>query len=862
MSLTKPFDVVGKAEIHDVSMYKSITGHLDFTDDRMPGEKWYGAVKVSTIAHGSVKTLDASAALKEPGVKGVWWNDVAPIVAPATVGVKGPNYMDGFSGAANILSYGQAIAVVVADDWDTARRATALIKVTYDVLPVVYDPDEALKSSSPLSGRQATSNETTSTFFRPGLAADGKTALSAPADFTGADVTINTTEPWGPTFQHNPCHVRQGLAWMIGDDLYGWVSTQNGLGIRSGLASATGLQLHKVHARTHACGGGHGDGGSETYLQMAARCSMQLGGHAVLVRLTRDNHNSLGSRHYNTKATFKVGAKKDGTLVAWKGDWYGVGGGASGCWYGLRTTFKVPSVEWVAHNVYCNVPGRGAWRCISDTPGALEYDATLDKLATQLDMNPWDLRMKNIMAFDAPDQDSPYRVWSGKGVNECFKQAYAQSGYATKWHKPATGNVMADGRLHGIAITGHHDSHAGVNGTSRYGHIRMGGQDNTGKCIVYGAGAKASEGPQTQMSIFVAEVLGLKWEDISFDEWGNSDVNFDTGNQVGSGHTGAGTSYINTAMEMRKRLFERAVTIAPLSTVTPTGVTRATATATVTNGEVSNITVTNGGSGYSGNPSITFTVPTGAAGAGALATANVVNGVVTGIAVTNGGVGYYIAPTVNVSILTPKDLDARNSEIFFVKDPTQKVTHAAVTTGWDPQTIVLKGWASALISRKVGAANIGDACNTNGGAAACAEVAVDIETGQVEVLNFTNVVDTGTTIFRQGVLKEMGSGCEIMINYTFFYGDIYDPSTAAIMAMGHMNFNHLTAMDFNPSSFKLIDVESDDAGGPMGAHGIGEPCVTNASALYCAVYNATGKWFDWKSGSGTPDKLLIALDKA
>lgn len=853
MSLTKPFDVIGDPKIHDVSMYMSITGTLDATDDRLPGKKWYGAVKTSTISHGKVKSLDASKALAEPGVKGVWWNDVGPVVAPATTGVQGPNYMAGFSAAENILNYGAAIAVVVADDWDTARRATALINVTYETLPVVYDPDEAIKPNSPLSGRQATSNETTSTFTR---GASG-------ADFTGAEVTINTVEPWGPTFQHNPIHVRQGLAWMIGDDLYGWCSTQNGLGIRSGLATATGLPLHKVHARVHVCGGGHGDGGSETYLQMAARCSMKLNGHAVLVRLSRDNHNTLGSRHYNTKATFKVGAKKDGTLVAWSGDWYGVGGGASGCWYGLRTTYYCPTVSWTAHNVYCNVPGRGAWRCISDTPGALEYDATLDKLATQLDMNPWALRMKNLMPFDAPDQDSPNRVWSGKGVNECLAKVYAASGYATKWHKPATGNVMADGRLHGIAITGHHDSHGGVNGSARYGHIRMGGQDNTGKCIVYGAGSKASNGPQTEMSIVVAETLGLKWEDIYFAEWGNSDVNFDTGNQVGSGHTGAATSYYNTAMEMRKRLFERAVTLAPLSTLVPTGVTRATATATVTGGAVSAITVTNGGSGYSGTPAITFTNPTGVSGSGALATAIVVNGVVTGIAVTNGGSGYSGgAPTVNVSVLTPNDLDAKNSEIFYTKDPTQKLTHAAVVTGWEPQVIALKGWASYLRSRGVGTAKIGDACNTNGGAAACCEVAVDTETGEVEILNFWNAVDTGTTLFKQGVLKEIGSGCEIMMNYGKFYGDIYDPATAAIMAMGHMNFNHQTSMDFNPNAFHLIEVESDDAAGGYGAHGIGEPCVTNVSAIYCAFYNATGKWWDWNSGSGTPDKVLAALGKA
>jgi CO/xanthine dehydrogenase Mo-binding subunit len=427
------------------------------------------------------------------------------------------------------------------------------------------------------------------------------------------------------------------------------------------------------------------------------------------------------------------------------------------------------------------VPGRGAWRCISDTPGALEYDATLDKLATVLDMNPWDLRMKNIMAFDAPDQDSPFRVWSGKGVNECFAKAYAASGYATKWHKPATGNVMADGRLHGIAITGHNDSHGGVSGTSRYGHIRMGGQDNTGKCIVYGAGSKASEGPQTEMSIVVAEVLGLNWADIYFAEWGNSDINFDTGNQVGSGHTGAATGYYNAALEMRKALFERAITLAPLK---------------------------------------------------------------------------------DIAGITVADLDAKNSEIFYTKDPTKKVTHATVTNGMDPKVVVAKGWAASLIRHAVGASPIGSACNTTGGAAACVEVAVDTETGQVEVLNFWNAVDTGTTLFRQGVMKEIGSGCEIAMNYAFFYGDIYDPATAAIMAMGHMNFNHQTAMDFNPGSFHLIDVEPDDAAGAFGAKGIGEPCVTNCSAIYCAVYNATGKWYDWNSGSGTPDKVLAALGKA
>ena len=546
MPLQAPYSVIGDPKNHDHSMYMSVTGTLGFTDDQLAGKKWYGAVRTSQIAHGKVTSIDASKALAEPGVKGVWWNDLA-----ADGKTEGPNYLAGFSASANITNWGVPVAVVVADDWWTARRASSLIDIKYEALPVVYDPDEAVKPNSPLSGKQATSNETTSTFTRG----------TAGADFTGAEVTLATEQPWSQTIQHNPIHPRQGLAWFIGDDLYGQCSTQNGMGQRAGLASAIGMQLHKVHAYGHTCGGGHGDGGSNTALNMAGPLSKKLGGHAILVRWSRDNHNTMGSRHYNTKGNLKLGAKKDGTLVACSGDWYGVGGGASGCWYGMRTTYKIPTISWTAHNVYPNVPGRGAWRCISDTPGATIYDAALDKLAAQLDMNPYDLRMKNIMAADAPDQDSPNRVWSGKGVNECFAKAYEASGFATKWHKPGT-KTLADGRLHGIAITGHHDSHAGINGTSRFGHIRMGGQDNTGKCFVYVGGAKGSNGPQTQMGHVVAEVLGLKWEDIQIGPWANSDINLDTGNQVGSGHTGACTGYYNAAMEMRKRLFDRAITVA------------------------------------------------------------------------------------------------------------------------------------------------------------------------------------------------------------------------------------------------------------------------------------------------------------
>jgi CO/xanthine dehydrogenase Mo-binding subunit len=68
-------------------------------------------------------------------------------------------------------------------------------------------------------------------------------------------------------------------------------------------------------------------------------------------------------------------------------------------------------------------------------------------------------------------------------------------------------------------------------------------------------------------------------------------------------------------------------------------------------------------------------------------------------------------------------------------------------------------------------------------------------------------------------------------------------------------------LDINTGHLHMQDIESDDAAGPYGAHGIGEPCVTNYSAIICAIFNAIGKWVDTGKGACTPDKVLKALGK-
>jgi len=584
-------------------------------------------------------------------------------------------------------------------------------------------------------------------------------------------------------------------------------------------------------------------------------------------------HNNIGSRQFDSKSSFKIGAKKDGTIVAWTGTGAGVGGSPS--WYGLQKTYIIPNISLATSTVTMNVPGRGPWRCVGDNPACFNYDAGIDKLANYLGLDPWAVRMKNLMPSTMPDQDTAVsngrpRYWSSqpKGVNECLKLSYQDSGYASKWHQPGT-KTLADGRMHGIAIVGHQDSHGSVGGTGRWGHLRMGGQDNTGKCFCYVGGSRASTGAQPAMMHIVAEVLGLLYTDVTLAEFANSDVNLTSGNQVGSGHTGgAGTAFYNTALDMRARIFERACTLAPFSTLTATGVTKATATANMSGGVITSITITSGGTGYSGRPSITFT---GGGGVNAKAMADIdATGKVTSIVVTNPGMAYTSAPTVVISGVTPADLDAKNSSIFLVSDPTKTITFATATSGADPFISACQGWSAnfrkapptGMPGTGTLQAQLGDVSMCTGSCSACAEVAVDTDTGEVEVTGFWNHSHTGTSIFKQGCLKELGAGCELTIGETLFYGDVYDPLTAAVMQMSHGSFMQPTTMDLNYPGYHIYDVQTDDVAAPCGGRGFAEPTASNISSINNAIFNAIGKWVDPEHGAMTPDKVLKALGKA
>jgi CO/xanthine dehydrogenase Mo-binding subunit len=753
-------NVIGDLKTHDVHAYQVLTGKADFAGDRLPVTKLYGCIKHSTIAHGSIKSVDATKALAEPGVKAVI------------------TYKDCPAWTQGIFQWGQEVAGVVADDWYTALRALALVDVQYDVQTTVFDPDEAIKAGAALSGvRPDTNMAAVTTVKRGDVAAAMKTA----------DVTLDTTMPWTTTYQHNCLETHQAVAWWFNDEVYIWGPSQNPFSVRSSVVNFLNMPTNKVHFFSHFTGGALGDKTSCPAAAPAACMSRAVGGAPVHLMYSRKENMLYNTRMFSLRSAIKFGAMKDGTIVAADATWWGDGGRnanapCGGANFNFANTWKIANNNMTVNVINTNSPQRGYYRDVADVNGCACADTSLDKLATQLDMDPYALRMKNIVPLDYPSQDAPIRYWggggAGGGVKMCFDKVYSESGYASKWHKAGT-KTLPDGRLHGIAITGHIDSHGSVNGSTRSAIITM---CDDGTALIDMGGARATSGAPTTMCLITAETLGMKFADVRCGEWGNTDTGLSLGGQNGSGFTGgAGSAFVNAGTQLRNKLFAVAITKAPFK---------------------------------------------------------------------------------DIAGITVADLAAKDSSVYYTKDPTKTMTYRTVMSGTAPMATASEGWASQWRTKTAGTAKIGDLTNAHGGGAVCAEIAVDTDTGEVEVTGLWNATDTGRTMNKPGAVKEMNSGNEIMVMQAFTYGDIYDAGTGACISSTFTESMLPSYKDMKTENFKVFDIESYDDGGPYGAHGMGEPAASCYSAILCAIFNATGKWVDPEKGACTPNKILKMLGKA
>ncbi len=476
----RDFRLIGK-RTRRVDGREIVTGRAKYTQDIKLRGMLIGKVLRSPYPAAEVVAIDLGPALALPGVK------AALKLAEGKVRYAG-----------------QQVAAVAAVDERTAEKALAMIKVEYKTLPAVVDWERARDAGAP-QVRDGRPNVEPINDYARGDVDKG---------FAEADVVVEAT--YGTGFEvHNPTETHGSVAVWEGDHLTVYDSTQGVHSIRDGLARALKLPAANVTVVKNYMGGGFGSKLSlGDYTVAAVRLARQAGRPVQVLNSRRDNAVCVGYRP-SSRQTYRIGAKKDGRIVAFSLLNYACGGIAAGDEVAepVVDVYACPNCKVVEHTVYTNVGPQRAMRAPGHTPGAFGLESAMDELAAALDMDPLELRRKNYSTKNRGDTGLPY---SSKGLDRCYDLGAKAIGWERRNRRPGGG--PADGTLRrGIGMATSIWYGAGSPGT--LADIVL--YPDMSVEVVCGT-QDIGCGTRTHMAVVAAETLGLEPGEITI-KLGSSD---------------------------------------------------------------------------------------------------------------------------------------------------------------------------------------------------------------------------------------------------------------------------------------------------------------------------------------------------
>ncbi len=399
---------------------------------------------------------------------------------------------------------GQQVAAVAAVDERTAEKALGLVKVEYRTLPYVVDGERARDAAAP-QVRDGRPNVEKINEYARGDVEKG---------FAEADVVVERTYRTGIEI-HHPTEPHGSVVAWEGDHVVAYDSTQNIHGVRDGLARALKVPAANVTVIKNYMGGGFGSKLSlNEQTVVAANLARASGRPVKVMNSRRENAVCVGYRP-SSRQTYKVGAKKDGTLVAFQLANLACGGLGAGDDVAepVVDIYKCPNVKVFEETVFINTGASRAMRAPGHTQGDFGLEGVMDELAAALDMDPLELRRKNYTTKNLGDTGVPY---SSKGLDKCYEAGAKAIGWERRNRRPGGGPPNGPLRR-GIGAATSIWFGAGVPGTLADVVLYPDGSVEV-VCGTQDIGC----GTRTHMAVVAAETLGLEPRDITV-KLGSSD---------------------------------------------------------------------------------------------------------------------------------------------------------------------------------------------------------------------------------------------------------------------------------------------------------------------------------------------------
>ncbi|UWU90815.1 molybdopterin-dependent oxidoreductase [Bradyrhizobium sp. CB1015] len=388
----------------------------------------------SPHAHARIVSIDKSDALSIPGVHAVLTHEDAPSVLMSTARHE-KDWMDPEDTRVldDVVRFiGQKVAAVVAGTEAAAEAACRKLKVSYEILPALIDPEQAMAPGAPVVHPDRTSANRVA-HARRNLVAETHGEFGDVASALATSAATYEATFHSHRVQHAALETHGGLAWL--DDsgvLNVRTSTQVPFLTRRALSDIFQLPMDQVRVFCERVGGGFG-GKQEMFVEDILALAALKTGRPVKLELTREEQFIATSTRHPMRIHVKAGADGDGKLTALQLDVLsntGAYGNHAGpvMFHALAESIAVYNcpnkrVDGVA--VYTNTVPAGAFRGYGLPQALIAVEAAIDELARQLGISPYEMRRRNIVRPGDPMLSPPpseYHdvLYGSYGLDQCL----------------------------------------------------------------------------------------------------------------------------------------------------------------------------------------------------------------------------------------------------------------------------------------------------------------------------------------------------------------------------------------------------------------------------------------------------------
>ncbi|MGE8164401.1 xanthine dehydrogenase family protein molybdopterin-binding subunit [Paraburkholderia sp. NPDC080076] len=400
-----------------------VTGEARYAAEFPEARLAHAVLVTSTIARGTIASIDASRSQSLPGVLLVMTyqnaprlpNGGKPTLAPPA-GRRLSLLQD------NQIHYSnEPVAVVVADTLEHATDAARQLRIAYQSGAATVDFAQAKPNAHAPDKPQGRQTDTQRGSFDDGL-------QSGPVR---VDATYTT-----PIEHHNPMEPHATMAHWDGPQLTLYDSTQGVSGAAQAIAKTFGMSPGDVRVISPFVGGGFGcKGSSWSHVSLCAMAAKQTGRPVRLVLERPQMFGPVGARP-RTEQHFVLAARRDGTLTAMRHDSISntsvIEDWTETCCMVTRMLYAVPNQVTTHRIVPLNLGTPTFMRAPGETTGSFALESAMDELAAALKMDPLALRIKNYAEAD-PQENKP---WSGKSLRECYQIGAEKFGWSRRTAAP------------------------------------------------------------------------------------------------------------------------------------------------------------------------------------------------------------------------------------------------------------------------------------------------------------------------------------------------------------------------------------------------------------------------------------------